>query len=147
MEKLVVDTNVFIHAIRNADARAELAAWQRRLAPQIYQHAVVIAEILIGARDQATWKRWYERWVAPAERVSRVFVPSHGAWLRASEIVAQLVEAGEIRPGSAKPSFFNDCLLAATSREYGHRIVTHNLADFRLISLVEPAVQVVAPFP
>ena len=147
MEKLVVDTNVFIHAIRDPDARAELAAWQRRTAPQIYQHAVVIAEILVGAHDESTWKRWYERWVAPAERMNRVFVPSHGAWLRASEIVAQLVQTGEVQRGGVRPSFFNDCLLAATSREYGHRIVTRNLADFRLISRVEPALQVVAPFP
>jgi predicted nucleic acid-binding protein len=46
-----------------------------------------------------------------------------------------------------KPSFLNDCLLAATSREHGFTIVTHNTVDFALIGLVEPTVRAVAPFP
>lgn len=147
MERFVLDTNVFIHAIRSAEARAELAVWQRRMAPHIYQHAVVAAEILAGAADDATWRRWHERWVAPAERVNRLFVPSYGAWLRAGRIATRLTEAGEIAPGTLKPSFFNDCLLAATSREHGHTIVTHNLRGFERIARVEPAVRAVPPFP
>lgn len=143
MEKLVLDTNVYIHAIRDADARAALAEWQRAHAPHIHQHAVVAAELLVGARDEATWWRWHERWIAPAERVGRMIVPSHAAWLRASRIVARLAEGGAFRPG---PSFFNDCLLAATAREEGHRIVTYNTADFERIATVEPAAMPVAPF-
>jgi predicted nucleic acid-binding protein len=145
--KFVLDTNVFIHAIRSVAARTELAAWQRRMAPHIYQHAVVASEILVGARDEPTWKRWHERWVAPAERTNRIVVPGYGAWLRASRIVARLVEAGDLAPGGVKPSFYNDCLLAATAREHGHTIVTHNAADFELIAVVEPGLQRVPPFP
>lgn len=147
MEKFVLDTNVFIHAIRSADARVELAAWQRTMAPHLHQHAVVAAEILAGARDEATRKRWHERWIAPAERVNRVFVPGYGAWLRAARIITRLVEAGEIAPGTVKPGFFNDCLLAATSREHGHVIVTHNLRDFERIARVEQGVRAIPPFP
>ena len=147
MDRFVLDTNVFIEAIRDARANAALADWQRRMAPRIYQHIVVVSELLVGARDEATWERWHERWVAPAERVKRVLVPSQGAWLRASRIITQLVQAGEISPGGVKPSFYNDCLLAATSREHGYTIVTHSTADFGLIALVEPAVQAVPPFP
>lgn len=147
MQKFVLGTNVFIEAIRSAEARLELAAWQRRMAPHIYQHSVVVAEILVGARDEATWTRWHERWVAPAERVNRVFVPGYGAWLRASRIIVHLAEAGEISPGSVEPSFFNDCLLAATSREHGYTIVTYNTADFERIARVETGIRVVPPFP
>lgn len=147
MAKFVLDTNVLIHAIRSAEAREELAGWQRRMAPHIYQHAVVTSELLVGARDDATWRRWHTRWVAPAERVDRIFVPRYAAWLRASHIIMRLAEMGKICVGGAKPSFFNDCLLAATSREYGHTIVTYNTADFELIALVEPAVEAIPPFP
>ncbi len=147
MRKFVLDTNVFIHAIRSPEARRELADWQRRMAPYIYQHAVVVSELLVGAKDDATRERWHDRWVAPAERLNRVLVPRYGAWLRASRIVTRLVEAGHVSPGGVKPSFYNDCLLAATSREDGHAIVTHNRADFELIARVEPGVQWVAPFP
>lgn len=147
MERFVLDTNVYVHAIRDADARAELAAWQRRMAPHIHQHSVVVSELLVGAGDEETWRRWHERWVAPAERIGRVVIPGHGAWLRASRIVARLAELGEIRRGAVKPSFYNDCLLAATAREEGHAIVTHNRADFERIALVEPSVRVFPPFP
>lgn len=147
MTKFVLDANVFIHAIRNAKVRTELAIWQRSMAPRIYQHAVVAAEILTGAADEATWQRWQARWVAPAERVKRLLVPSYGAWLRASWIVARLAETGEIRPGGAGASFFNDCLLAAGAREEGYTVVTYNARDFDRIARVEPAVRHLPPFP
>jgi predicted nucleic acid-binding protein len=147
VEKFVLDTNVFIHAIRSAEARLELAGWQRRMAPHIYQHAVVVSELLVGARDRATWERWHARWIAPAERVNRILVPGYGAWLRASHIITRLAGTGKISAGGVKPSFHNDCLLAATAREYGHTIVTHNTRDFELIALVEPAIKAVPPFP
>lgn len=133
--------------MRNAEARAELARWQRGMAPYIYQHTVVVAELLMGAKDEAIWKRWHTRWVAPAERVRRVFLPDAGTWLRASRIVARLAEAGKISAGGARPSFFNDCLLAASARDHGYTLVTHNRADFDLIALVEPAARAVSPFP
>src|SRR5690606_19937318 len=129
MRGFVLDTNVYIHAMRDDEARAELAGWQRRLAPLIHQHSVVIAELLVGAGDEITWRRWRDRWVAPAERVRRVIVPGHAGWLRASQILSQLASAGAIKRGGVGPSFFNDCLLAASAREHGHRIITHNERD------------------
>jgi predicted nucleic acid-binding protein len=39
VRKFVLDTNVFIHAIRSEEARRELADWQRRMAAHIYQQA------------------------------------------------------------------------------------------------------------
>jgi predicted nucleic acid-binding protein len=147
VERFVLDTNIFIEALRDPRASTALADWQRRMSPRIYQHPVVVSELLAGARDETTWERWHKRWVAPAERVNRILVPGYGAWLRASRIITRLAQAGEISPGGVKPSFYNDCLLAATSREQGHTIITHNTADFGLIALVEPAVRAVPPFP
>lgn len=147
MSKFVIDTNVFIHAIRDDGARRELSAWQRRMAPYIYQHAVVVSEILVGARSRDVLDRWHERWVAPAERLDRVLTPGYTAWTRATQMIARLVESGRLSAGGVKPGFFNDCLLAASARDHGYTIVTNNLADFTLIARVEPKVQVVPPFP
>jgi predicted nucleic acid-binding protein len=147
MKRFVLDTNVYIQAIRNAEARTELAAWQRNMAPNIWQHSVVVSELLVGAKDEETWQRWHERWVMPAERVRRVFAPDYGVWLRASRIVSRLTETGRISVGGVKPSFYNDCLLAANSREHRYVIVTHNREDFELIALEEPAVRISPPFP
>jgi predicted nucleic acid-binding protein len=147
VEKFILDTNIFIEAIRDGTARVELAEWQRAMAPHLWQHAVVISELLVGAKDEATWKRWHERWVLPAERVHRVVVPGYGSWLRASRIISRLAQDGWISIGSLKPSFYNDCLLAATARDHGHVIITHNEADFNLIGRVESGVHTAPPFP
>ncbi len=147
MAKFVLDANVYIHAIRDPHARSELAEWQRRMGPHLYQHAVVVAELLVGAGDDATVERWHDRWVAPAERLGRVITPSYAAWTRAARIVARLVQAGKLRTGSVAPGFFRDCLLAASARDHGFAIVTHNLRDFALIARVEPGLAFVGPFP
>lgn len=147
MEKFVLDTNIYIEAIRSLKARVELAEWQRAMAPHLWQHAVVVSELLVGAKDETTWGRWHERWVVPAERVGRVVVPRYDAWLRASRIISRLAEGGWISAGGIKPSFYNDCLLAATARDHGHVIVTHNHEDFALIGRVEPEVRTAPPFP
>lgn len=147
MTKYVLDTNVYIRAIRDADARAELAAWQRVMGPRLYQHAVVVSELLVGARDGAAWRRWHARWVLPAERVRRVFTPSYATWLEASRILSRLAELGRIVPGSVTPGFANDCLLAASAREEGFVVVTHNRTDFERIREVAEGVRVMEPLP
>ncbi len=147
MRRFVLDTNVLIRAMREPDAARELAAWQRSRAPVIHQHAVVASELLVSAADLTTWRRWHERWVLPFERVRRVIVPAYSTWLRASRIVAGLAERGRMRAGSARPAFFNDCLLAASSVEHAFTLVTHDRRDFGRIAEVEPELRVAAPFP
>jgi len=117
------------------------------MTPQLWQHAVVVSELLVGARDEAAWERWRERWIRPAERVRRVIVPDFGDWLRASCILSRLSEGGWISLGGIRPGFCNDCLLAATARIHGHVIVTHNREDFDLSARVEPGGRAVPPFP
>lgn len=145
--KFVLDTNVYIHALRDADARRELAAWQRRMAPFIYLHAVVLAELLVGARDEATLARWRRAWVEPAERVGRVITPGAGTWELAARLVVRLVHKRRVSPGGVPPGFLNDCLIAASAREEGLTIVTHNTTDFARIREADPAVRFMGRLP
>jgi predicted nucleic acid-binding protein len=147
VRKFVLDTNVYINAMRDSEAGSELAAWQRRMAPCIYQHAVVISEILVGAKDEVTLERWRRRWVLPAEQLRRVITPSYGCWLRAARMVTRLIAGKPVQPGHIRPGLFNDCLLAASSHEHGYTIVTHNAHDFALIARVDRGVTFVAPLP
>lgn len=147
MKRFVLDTNVLIEAMRDGEAEAELVAWQRRMAPFVFQHSVVIAELLVGAWNELAWKRWHRRWVEPAERLGRVIVPTYATWLRASRIISQLAGSERIPKRQFKTRFFNDCLIAATCREHGHSVVTHNLDEFALIATVEPSVRFFAPLP
>jgi predicted nucleic acid-binding protein len=145
--KFVLDTNVYIRALRDHAARRELAAWQRRLAPFIHLHAVVATELLVGARDEAALERWRQAWVEPAERVGRIITPGAGTWERAARLVVRLVRGGHLSRGGVPPGFLNDCLIAASAREEGLTIVTHNTADFARIREADPALRFVAPFP
>ena len=147
MKKFVLDTTVYIHAMRDSEAGSELAAWQRRMAPRIYQHAVVISEILIGAKDEVTLERWRQRWVLPSEQLRRVITPSYACWLRAARTVTRLVAAKQVQRSHVRPSLVNDCLLAASSHEHGYTIVTYNTADFALIARVDRGVTFVATLP
>lgn len=147
MKKFVLDTNVYIHAMRDAEAGSELAAWQRRMAPRIYQHAVVISEILIGAKDEVTLERWRRRWILPSELLHRVITPSYASWLRAARTVTRLVAAKHVQASHVRSGLFNDCLLAASSHDHGYTIVTYNTADFALIAGVDRGVTFVATLP
>jgi predicted nucleic acid-binding protein len=79
--------------------------------------------------------------------VGRIIIPEYGTWLRASQVVSRLVRGGWISAGGYKPGFFNDCLLAATAKDHGHVIVTHNRADFELIGRVLTGVRTAPPYP
>lgn len=143
----MLDTNVIVTAMRNQEFAETLDRWQRQNALRLHQHAVVVAELLNGAADEVIWRRWYERWVEPAENIGRVLVPGYAAWLRASRIVSRLIATGKLARSGGKASFFNDCLLAATCQEFDHALVTFNTADFDLIASVEPTVRYCSPLP
>jgi predicted nucleic acid-binding protein len=84
--------------------------------------------------------------VRPFEAVGRVLIPTHRSWTRAGEIMARLIRAQRLSPGGFRPSFVNDCLIAASAREYGFIVVTRNRQDFELIGSVEAA-KVIPPWP
>ena len=147
MPKYVVDTNLYVAAITTDEGNDALAAFQRRLAPLLFQHSAVAQEILAGARSKAGYRAYYRDWIAPFEALHRVITPTHGCWLRAALIMTRLVETGSMSPGGFRRSFVNDCLIAASAREHGFVLVTGNTADFTLIRRVEPRFAFAPPWP
>jgi len=145
--KYVVDTNLYVEAITTDEGNEALAAFQRRLAPFLFQHSVVAQEVLAGARDESGFEEYYEDWVAPFEDLGRIITPSHASWLRAARIMVRLVQGRHMSPGGFRRSFLNDCLIAASAREHGFILVTRNVRDFALIALVEPRVEYAPPWP
>jgi predicted nucleic acid-binding protein len=144
--KYVVDTNLYIEATRNDEAADDLNAFHARFLPQIHLHSVVAQELLAGAVRPEVERRLREKFLRPFESVGRVLTPTHRSWKRAGEIIARLVREKKMSPGGFKPSFVNDCLIAASAREHGFIIVTRNTQDFELIGSVEP-LQVLPPWP
>lgn len=147
MPKYVIDTNLYVEAITTDDGNEALSAFQRRFAPFLFQHSTVAQEILAGARDEAAYEAYHEDWIAPFEDLGRIITSSHESWKRAALIMVRLVEHGEMSAGGFSRSFLNDCLIAASAREYGFVLVTRNAADFALIRRVEPRLEYAAPWP
>jgi predicted nucleic acid-binding protein len=143
----VVDTNLYVAAIRSDEGNDAPAAFQRRFAPFLFQHSAVAQEILAGSRDEAGYRDFHEDWVEPFEALGRVITPTHAAWTRAALIVTRLAQSGARSPGGFKRGFLNDCLIAASARDAGFTLVTADTADFDLIRSVEPRFQLTGPWP
>ena len=147
MRAFVIDTNLYVSAMRSVDGNQALARFQRRFAPFLLQHSAVAEEILAGARDEAGYGEFHEDWIQPFESLGRVITPSHNAWTRAALILVRLVDAGARSRGGFTRGFLNDCLIAASAREIGFTLVTADTADFSLIRTVEPRFQFTTPWP
>jgi predicted nucleic acid-binding protein len=114
--------------------------------PRILLHAVVVQEILAGAVSEGARRDIYRDLVRPFERRRRLLTPGYASWRRSGEIVAALIDQGELTVGGIPRSFMNDALLAASCREEGVVVITRNRRDFARIRLVEP-VQFEDPWP
>ena len=138
MPRFVLDTNLYIAADSDVDWSEELVRFTSAYLPSIYLHGVVVQEILAGAIDRRREKLVEESLVAPFERRGRVIAPTFSAWKSAGRIAMRLVQLKLMSPGGFKRSFLNDCLLAASCREHGIKLITTNREDFDLIRRVQP---------
>jgi len=145
VRKYVLDTNLYIAALRSKEASARLLSFEDEALPRIHFHAVVAQELLAGAVSVARRRALYGAYIRPFDRRRRLITPTFRAWARAGEVVSELVERGAFSPGGSR-SFLNDVLLAASCREEGLTLVTANTADFAAIAEVEPF-DFAAPWP
>ena len=143
--KCMLDTSVYVSAMRSAKERAEFKTAFMPLVPATYLAAVVAYELYVNAQDRST-QRLVEEFVAPMERTGRVIAPTFSDWLSAAEIVSGIEERD--RSWKSKlPALVNDILIALCARRVGAHLFTRNGKDFRLIqrhldfswTVVEPA--------
>ena len=147
MPKYVIDTNLYVRATRDDEWNQALESFVLASASEIYLHSVVALELLAGATDPGLARRTEERFIRPMERRGRVFTPSHGAWKRAAEALAQLVRDQNVSPGKGiTKSLVNDCIIAASARDHGFVLVTDNEKDFALVRGSLP-LEFVPPWP
>jgi predicted nucleic acid-binding protein len=55
LKKYALDTNVYIRAIRDSGAAAELQSFYAVFAPGMYLSSVVLPELLVGATSVRVW--------------------------------------------------------------------------------------------
>ena len=128
---LVLDTNVYLFAMRS---QAGAAFFERQFLPLIFQTylaGVVAEELYAGALD-ADGVRLVDRQVGSLERVGRVVTPSFADWKEAGRLVARITRR-EPRRKAKMQEMINDVLLALSARRIGADLYTFNRADFELI--------------
>ena len=139
MTRYVLDTNLFVDAIRSESAAGELERFYQVFLPFTWLSAVVVQELLAGTRRGA--EDDLERdLVEPFEKRGRVLVPSFAAHKRAGRALAAL----GTDPARGLP---NDALLAASCRETGMALVTRNARDFSRLRARMPGFTFVPPWP
>ena len=143
--KFTFDTNVFIDSFRSETAAAELLVFLRAALPFTFLSAVVVQELVSGARTVAAARALERGVVGPFERRRRIFAPSVRAFAASGRAVAALAKREGWRPDE-NPSLLNDALLAASCREQGLTLITND-ADFKRLSPFMSGFRYAAPWP
>lgn len=129
--KYLLDTNVYLGALRSEEARAQFRTAFFPLLPATVLSAVVAYELLVNAQDRRT-RSLVREYTRPMERTGRVVSPTFDDWIEAAEIVTAIEEKD--RGWSSKlPALLNDILIALCARRVGAMLLTYNRDDFRLI--------------
>ena len=144
LRRFVLDTNCFIDAARDPDARAGLEAFSLQAAPGLYLSSVVAAELRAGAgKTRATLERVVlELYI----RRRRVVTPSAQSWEVLGTTLATLVDRDGLVLAHARRSFIFDILLAHSCREAGATLISRNTRDLERIGGVF-SFDFVAPYP
>jgi predicted nucleic acid-binding protein len=127
--KYTLDTNIYIDAFRDAVVEAALLRFLERALPFTFLSAVVMQELVAGARTQAQVRELERSVFQPFVRRRRVFAPMATAFVRSGRLIAA-VAAREGWPAiHENSSLLNDALLAASCRDAGITLVTQD-SDF-----------------
>jgi predicted nucleic acid-binding protein len=142
----ILDTNLFVAASRNPAEAHSLSVYFKRNLVRTFLHALVVQEILAGARNREDARATHGFFIEPFEDEGRLVVPDYRTWKRSGEIIWRLADRKLIPRGQVSRSFANDVMLAASCRQFGHTLVTANFRDFELIRKVEKF-DFMPPFP
>lgn len=146
MARYVLDTNVYIDANRYPDEGGKLGRFVGALTASVYLSAVVVQELLAGARSARAADRLQTDVIEPYERAGRVLTPSYQCFRRAGHTLASMIPAG-LTLSKLERGFVNDVLLAASCVEAGATLVTRNTRDFGRIARHLEGFQFAPPYP
>jgi predicted nucleic acid-binding protein len=130
--KYVLDTNLYIDAMRDPLAEQALEGFLERNAPLTYMSAVVVQELRAGAVTDVQARILQEGIFDAFERRQRVVVPSAAAFKDCGRILAALFRHDGVSYKERPRSLVNDVLIALNCRENGFTLLTAD-GDFKTI--------------
>ena len=128
---ILLDTNVYLFAIRSEDGATFFEHRFMPLVFQTYVSGVVIEELYAGALDSQA-VRLVERYVGALERAGRVIAPSFQDWKEAGKLIARITRKEPARKSKTQ-QILNDILVSLCARRIGADLYTFNRDDFELI--------------
>jgi predicted nucleic acid-binding protein len=143
---LLVDTNYYVRAIRDAAFGERFRAWHAVSLAELVLSAVVLHELLVGATDTHARRRLEVAYAEPFRRRSRVLVPSLAVWERAADTDATLRKDGRYAALLDQRGFANDLLIALSARAIGATVLTENVTHFGILNEVTGVRYGPAPF-
>jgi predicted nucleic acid-binding protein len=144
--KYILDTNIYIDAIREPEKEEALVLFLQRNSPRTYMSAVVMQELRARAVTDAQAKALQEGIFSAFERRERVTAPSPGAFKDCGRILATLFRKDGVLYRDRPRSLVNDILIAITCRENGFTLVTGD-GDFKTIRPYLRGFTYVPPWP
>lgn len=146
MRKYVLDTNIYIDAIRDPDNEQALATFLERNTPMTYMSAVVVQELRAGVFTDTQARALQDGIFSAFERRGRIAAPSPGAFKECGRILAALFRHDGVPCRERPRSLVNDILIAITCRENGFTLITAD-DDFKTIRLHLRGFAYVPPWP
>jgi predicted nucleic acid-binding protein len=131
---LLLDSNVYIRAFRDAAFGTTLQEFHRRSLPRLLLSTVVVAELLVGAQRADRERALRRALIEPFRARRRLVTPGWSTWELVARVDQALRKRAAHRARLEQRSFLQDMLIAATARELGATVVTENVADFALIA-------------
>ncbi len=142
----VIDTNVYIHALRDPAELRALKAFVAGAADRVRVHATVVLELSGGARTHRQHAALEDLISAYIQR-GLILVPSFAAHIEAGRVLVDLANKERVVLATAPRSFTNDVLIATSCREEKARLITNNHADFIQIKRHLRAFSFYPPWP
>jgi predicted nucleic acid-binding protein len=130
--KYILDTNLYIDAIRHQEREVALNKFLERNAPVTHMSAVVMQELRAGAVTDSQAKALQDGIFSGFERRNRIATPSTAAFKECGRILAAFFRQDGLPYRDRPRSLVNDILIAITCQENGLTLVTSD-GDFKLI--------------
>jgi predicted nucleic acid-binding protein len=130
--KYILDTNLYVDAIRDAKAEHALAEFLERNAPMTHMSAVVMQELRAGAVTDGQARALQGGIFDAFERRERIVGPSVAAFKECGRVLAELFRDDGVSYRERPRSLVNDILIAITCRENGFTLLTAD-GDFKTL--------------
>jgi predicted nucleic acid-binding protein len=144
-DRFAIDTNVYIEALRDRDRLRALQGFLARSGLRVMVAGVVALELRAGVRTPAQASA-LELLLDAYTRRGQVFGVSFEALWQAGRVLSALAGTSA-RTGPFPRHLTNDAMLAASCREAGAVLITHDARDFAAVQRHLRGFRFVEPWP